>query len=162
MHVICFTALKSIYPHVTPWLIHVNVWQNPLKFCEVIGLQLVKINEKKKKSIYPKNEKKRNLSKYPPILTTYQPKWGRHMYTHEEKRNECYSARRHSLSQGQRVLYFSSSQWSDLSVSKGCHRQQLLPIVSWWALSEGKNICHLAGIRLQPLPTGKTQDTSPR
>ena len=34
--------------HVTPWLIHVNVWQNPLKCCEVISLQLIKINEKKK------------------------------------------------------------------------------------------------------------------
>ena len=32
---------------VTPWLIHVNVWQNPLKCCEVISLQLIKINEKK-------------------------------------------------------------------------------------------------------------------
>ena len=35
--------------HVTPWLIHVNVWQNPLKCCEVISLQLIKINEKKTK-----------------------------------------------------------------------------------------------------------------
>ena len=35
--------------HVTPWLIHVNVWQNPLHCCEVISLQLIKINEKKKK-----------------------------------------------------------------------------------------------------------------
>ena len=35
--------------HVTPWLIHVNVWQNPLKGCEVISLQLIKINEKKLK-----------------------------------------------------------------------------------------------------------------
>ena len=34
--------------HVTPWLIHVSVWQNPLKCCEVISLQLIKINEKKK------------------------------------------------------------------------------------------------------------------
>ena len=34
--------------HVTPWLIHVNVWQNPLQCCEVISLQLIKINEKKK------------------------------------------------------------------------------------------------------------------
>ena len=34
--------------HVTPWLTHVNVWQNPLKCCEVISLQLIKINEKKK------------------------------------------------------------------------------------------------------------------
>ena len=33
--------------HVTPWLIHVNVWQNPLKRCEVISLQLIKINETK-------------------------------------------------------------------------------------------------------------------
>ena len=32
--------------HVAPWLIHVNVWQNPLKCCEVISLQLIKINEK--------------------------------------------------------------------------------------------------------------------
>ena len=37
--------------HVTPWLIHVNVWQNPLKCCEVISLQLIKINEKKIKKI---------------------------------------------------------------------------------------------------------------
>ena len=33
--------------HVTLWLIHVNVSQNPLKYCEVISLQLIKINEKK-------------------------------------------------------------------------------------------------------------------
>ena len=33
--------------HVTPWLIHVNVWQSQLKCCEVISLQLIKINEKK-------------------------------------------------------------------------------------------------------------------
>ena len=26
--------------HVHPWLIHVNVWQNPLQDCEVISLQL--------------------------------------------------------------------------------------------------------------------------
>ena len=41
--------------HVTPWLIHVDVWQNPLKCCEVISLQLIKINEKKKN----KNSKKK-------------------------------------------------------------------------------------------------------
>ena len=35
--------------HVTPWLIHFNVWQNPLQCCEVISLQLIKINEKKLK-----------------------------------------------------------------------------------------------------------------
>ena len=33
--------------HVNTWLIHVNVWQNPLKYCKVISLQLIKINEKK-------------------------------------------------------------------------------------------------------------------
>ena len=35
--------------HVNPWLIHVNVWQKPLKYCKVISLQLIKLNEKKKK-----------------------------------------------------------------------------------------------------------------
>ena len=34
--------------HVNPWLIHVNVWQKPLQYCEVISLQLTKINGKKK------------------------------------------------------------------------------------------------------------------
>ena len=32
---------------VDPWLIHVNICQNPLQCCEVINLQLIKINEKK-------------------------------------------------------------------------------------------------------------------
>ena len=35
--------------HVNPWLIHVNVWQNPLQYCKVISLQLIKISEKKKR-----------------------------------------------------------------------------------------------------------------
>ena len=35
--------------HVNPWLTHVNVWQKPLQYCKVISLQLIKINEKKKK-----------------------------------------------------------------------------------------------------------------
>ena len=26
--------------HVHPWLIHVNVWQNPPQYCKVITLQL--------------------------------------------------------------------------------------------------------------------------
>ena len=30
--------------HVNPWLIHVNVWQNPLQYCKVISLQLKQIN----------------------------------------------------------------------------------------------------------------------
>ena len=50
------TSLNSIFEkkmkiHVTPWLIHVNVWQNPLQCYEVISLQLIKINEKKKENI---------------------------------------------------------------------------------------------------------------
>ena len=32
--------------HVTPWLIHVNVWQNPLQCCEVVSLQLIIIIKK--------------------------------------------------------------------------------------------------------------------
>ena len=35
--------------HVNPWLIHVNVWQKPLKYCKVISLQLIKINGNNKK-----------------------------------------------------------------------------------------------------------------
>ena len=35
--------------HVNLWLIHVNVWQKPLQYYKVISLQLIKINEKKKK-----------------------------------------------------------------------------------------------------------------
>ena len=35
--------------HVNPWLIHVNVWQNPLQYCKVISLQLIKKKKKKKK-----------------------------------------------------------------------------------------------------------------
>ena len=35
--------------HVNPLVIHVNVRQNPLQYCKVINLQLIKINEKKKK-----------------------------------------------------------------------------------------------------------------
>ena len=38
--------------HVNPWLIHVNVWQKPLKYCKVISLQLIKISEKKRKLWY--------------------------------------------------------------------------------------------------------------
>ena len=39
--------------HVNPWLIHVNVWQKPLQYCKVLSLQLIKINEKKKKKRSP-------------------------------------------------------------------------------------------------------------
>ena len=33
--------------HVYPWLIHVNVWKNPLQYCKVISLQLIKKRKKK-------------------------------------------------------------------------------------------------------------------
>ena len=36
--------------HVNPWLIHFNVWQNPLQYCKVISLQLIKNKERKKSS----------------------------------------------------------------------------------------------------------------
>ena len=36
--------------HVNPWLIHVNVWQNPLQCCKVISLQLIKIIGRKNKN----------------------------------------------------------------------------------------------------------------
>ena len=36
--------------HVNPRLIHVNVWQNPLQYCKVISLQLIKINETNKQT----------------------------------------------------------------------------------------------------------------
>ena len=35
--------------HVNPWLIHFSVWQNPLQYCKVISLQLIKKKKKGKK-----------------------------------------------------------------------------------------------------------------
>ena len=37
--------------HVNLWLIHVNVWQKPLQYCKVFSLQLIKINETKKRKV---------------------------------------------------------------------------------------------------------------
>ena len=45
--------------HVNPLLIHVNVWQKPLQYCKVISLQLIKINEKKKKADIKKKKQQR-------------------------------------------------------------------------------------------------------
>ena len=42
--------------HINPWLIHVNVWQKPLKYCKVISLQLIKINEKKRRCKWERNK----------------------------------------------------------------------------------------------------------
>ena len=44
--------------HVNPWLIHVNVWQNPLEYCKVISIQLIKIN--KNKNYIKKKKRQRN------------------------------------------------------------------------------------------------------
>ena len=53
--------------HVTPWLIHVNVWQKPLQYCKVFSLQLIKEGKMKKK------KKERN---YRCITTTiFNEKW---------------------------------------------------------------------------------------
>ena len=62
--------------HVTPWLIHVNVWQNPLQCCEVISLQLIKINGKKKKNWSLRDQaQSRCESAYvrPSIIQLYSP-----------------------------------------------------------------------------------------
>ena len=50
----CFAyrVIITIFLNVNPWLIHVNVWQKPLQYCRVISLQLIKINQKKKKNHY--------------------------------------------------------------------------------------------------------------
>ena len=44
--------------HVNPWLILVNVWQKPLRYCKVISLQLIKINGKKKESVVSINKRR--------------------------------------------------------------------------------------------------------
>ena len=53
--------MKGKGVHVTPWLIHVNVCQNPLQCCEVISLQLIKINEKKLIKKKERQGRKRNV-----------------------------------------------------------------------------------------------------
>ena len=37
--------------HVNPWLVHVNVWQKPLQYYNIISLQLITINEKQMKCL---------------------------------------------------------------------------------------------------------------
>ena len=54
--------------HVNPWLIHVNVWLNPLQYCKIISLQLIKINKIKKKKRKCDNLKSVFETKY--ILST--------------------------------------------------------------------------------------------
>ena len=47
--------------HVNPWLIHVDVWQNPLQYYKVISFQQIKINGKKKKKREPEFGKAWNV-----------------------------------------------------------------------------------------------------
>ena len=46
--------------HVNPWLIHFNVPQNPLQYCKVISLQLIK-KKKKKETELQRNKQRLNL-----------------------------------------------------------------------------------------------------
>ena len=62
--------------HVTPWLIHVNLWQKPLQYCKVISLQLIKINEKKIKRITWKPKKVLILHSYLQGLSSSQVGYG--------------------------------------------------------------------------------------
>ena len=43
------------------WLIHVNVWQNPLQYSKVISLQLIKINGKIFLKIKEQEKKKKEV-----------------------------------------------------------------------------------------------------
>ena len=58
--------------HVNPGLIHVNVWQKPLQYCNVISLQLIKINGKK-------NYLALSLL-YGPTLTSIHDYWKNHSF----------------------------------------------------------------------------------
>ena len=41
--------------HANPWLIH-SMYVKPLQYCKVISLQLIKLNEKKNKTLTPWKE----------------------------------------------------------------------------------------------------------
>ena len=55
--------------HRNPWLIHVTVWQKPPQYCKVISLQLIKINEKKKKAEFACNAG--NMVSFQKFLPTF-------------------------------------------------------------------------------------------
>ena len=72
-------TLKSLLHHHSskasiPWLIHINVWQKSLQYYKVISLQLIKINEKKYKSI---NSSVFNFL-HSPTLTSIHDYWRNH------------------------------------------------------------------------------------
>ena len=55
-------------------LIHVSVWQKPLQYCKVISLQLIKINEKKKKKKVATLLYQQEVGRFTICLLTAQPK----------------------------------------------------------------------------------------
>ena len=56
--------------NLATWLIHVNVWEKPLKYCKVISLQLIKINGKKKHRLKVKEKHCMNTDKKKSELNT--------------------------------------------------------------------------------------------
>ena len=88
--------------HVNPWLIHVSVWQKPLQYCKVFSLQLIKINEKKKKRkkierYQTKKEKKIiHMGDFPggPVVKTlcFQCRWPRFDLRSRNKDPTCWEA----------------------------------------------------------------------
>ena len=47
--------------HVNSWLIHFNVWQNPLQYFKVISLQVKKKKKKERKRRFGKKKKKKKI-----------------------------------------------------------------------------------------------------
>ena len=114
----CFSLLKPLHSKIAkkewtpinPWLIHVNVWQNPLQYYKVISLQVIKINGKKKNELpHPRH-------------SIFDPNKGR--------------APGHTLSLPVTSLYGLSSMTytlQDLWVVKSCCSKS--PMVSCWSSS---------------------------
>ena len=71
--------------HVTPWLIHVNVRQNPLQYCKVICLQLIKINEKKIKRKVSANLKIGQLKLFSLRNRKERRKWNERKFTETQR-----------------------------------------------------------------------------
>ena len=69
--------------HVNPWLIHFNVWQNPLQYCKVISLQLIKKNKIKNKNKTTHTHKKIHLreTKTYGHTKTYTQMFGAHIHS---------------------------------------------------------------------------------
>ena len=51
--------------YVNPWLIHFNVWQNPLQYCKVIRLQLIKKIKIKKRAVEKPCEERQAQLQWP-------------------------------------------------------------------------------------------------